>query len=40
MIQTMANDRLLVVHSLTEHKVLGKPLRISGVKLRSLRLGG
>ena len=36
MIQTLANNRLLVVHSLTEHKVLGKPLRISGVKLRSL----
>jgi dipeptidyl aminopeptidase/acylaminoacyl peptidase len=37
MIQTTAkNDRLLVVHSLTEHKVLGKPMLLGGVKLRSL----
>jgi hypothetical protein len=37
MIQTTPkNDRLLVVHSLTEHKVLGRPIRLGGVKLRSL----
>jgi acetyl esterase/lipase len=36
MIRTVADDRLLAVVSVSEHKVLGKPLRIGAAKLRSL----
>ncbi|HWW81595.1 MAG TPA: S9 family peptidase [Steroidobacteraceae bacterium] len=36
MIRTIADDRMLVVISVSEHKVLGKGLRIGSTKLRSL----
>ena len=36
LIQTTADDRVLFVHSLTEHKVLGKGLRIGDAKLRGI----
>jgi acetyl esterase/lipase len=36
MIHTAGDNRLLVVVSVSEHKVLGKPLRIGAAKLRSL----
>ena len=36
MIRPVANDRMLVVISVSEHKVLGKGLRIGSTKLRSL----
>jgi acetyl esterase/lipase len=36
MIRTVADDRMLVVISVSEHKVLGKTLRIGNTKLRSI----
>ena len=36
LVQTMANDRVLVVDSLTEHRPIGKGLRIGTTKLRSI----
>ena len=36
LIRTSGNDRLLLVLSLTEHKLLGKALRVGSVKLRSV----
>ena len=36
LVHTTANDRILFVHSLAEHKTLGKALRLGATKLRSI----